>query len=48
MTHARTNTIWQQADEPGQHEFTITVTPDAQTVGLDTPDSPHTWTLPAG
>jgi hypothetical protein len=40
----RTHTAWQRAGQPPHHEFTIT--PDAQTVRLDTPDGPLAWTLP--
>jgi methyltransferase of ATP-grasp peptide maturase system len=37
---------WRAAGEPEPHELTVTVTPSSQTVTLDTPTGPVSWTLP--
>lgn len=42
----QTYATWQQAGSPPQHEFTLTITPDAQTVRLDTDTARMTWPLP--
>jgi methyltransferase of ATP-grasp peptide maturase system len=38
--------IWQRAGRLDLSDFTVQVTPDAQTVRLATPDGPYSWTLP--
>jgi len=37
---------WRQAGEPGQQAFTLSITPDVQTVQLDHGGHHLTWTLP--
>jgi protein-L-isoaspartate(D-aspartate) O-methyltransferase len=35
---------WENTGRPERERFGLTVTPDTQTVWLDDPDGPHTWT----
>ncbi len=38
---------WQACNQPYRERFGLSVTPGRQWIWLDTPDSPHTWDLPA-
>ncbi|MEU0519597.1 ATP-grasp peptide maturase system methyltransferase [Streptosporangium sp. NPDC006007] len=42
----QTVSAWHDADGPAQHEFTLTISPDTQTVHLPTSGTSLTWTLP--
>jgi protein-L-isoaspartate O-methyltransferase len=39
------HTLWSTLGEPSWERFGLTVTPNQQRVWLDTPTSPHTWSL---
>ncbi|PRX47525.1 hypothetical protein B0I33_105103 [Prauserella shujinwangii] len=39
--------VWTDLDRPGWDRFGLTVTPQAQTVWFDRPDSDRTWRLAA-
>lgn len=39
--------LWQACDQPHRERFGLSVIPGRQWIWLDTPDSPHTWDLPA-
>lgn len=41
------NLTWRELGRPSIGRYGLTVTPTAQHVWLDSPDSPHTWRLPA-
>lgn len=39
--------LWQACDRPHRERFGLSVIPGRQWIWLDTPDSTHTWDLPA-
>ena len=41
------HTLWTRLGQPGWNRLGLTVTNNHQRVWLDTPTSPHTWSLPA-